>query len=574
MDEIFQEGGNDDWSDEEELRPESFIKPYANDSSNNIIDENIQEQIIDSSGQEPNNYQTYRDFIKDLGRTDLLVPESYTEEDKFLINKEKICLVIPTSIDLDEENPYMTEAKELCTNFDEILEQEKELGKVLVVDTLDNRKIYFCFTRVHYFDSNTYWDIFSTLQDLKQKAEENGENALLIPNFKNNFDSLRFAKIKSMIHYVFRNSKIKLTIRHNKLITPELRQIPTILKEFHDSSAAGHPGIKKTLSKIKSKYSWDGMRQDIVKYVKACTQCQRNKRSNKNSKAPMEITTTSADAFDRIAFDIVGPLPYTSRENKYILTLQDDLTKFSLAYPLDSISARTVAEKMVTFYAHHGIPKTILTDLGTQFTSKLIENLSKLLKIKHLKTTAYHPQTNGALERSHSTLKDFLTHYVDKDQTDWDVYLPLAMFSYNTSEHSTTGFTPYELLYGKKPNLPSSIQNPDPLLTYEDYINQVKYKLATIRALAKERILKAKENSKRLYDRNAEEPKYKINDFVYLKDNLPRSTSKKLTPKWLGPYQITKLHNNQNITIKIGNKEKRVHVNLVKHHFTFQDANN
>lgn len=161
----------------------------------------------------------------------------------------------------------------------------------------------------------------------------------------------------------------------------------------------------------------------------------------------MEITTTSNKPFGRTALDIVGLLPLSENGNIYILTLQDDLTKFSQGYAVPNHDARTIADKLVKqFICKFGTPNQILTDQGKDFTSELLKEICKPFKIKKIQISAYHPQSNGALERSHATLADYLKHYIRLDQTDWDDWLELCMFSYNTTVHSSTKFTPYQLV--------------------------------------------------------------------------------------------------------------------------------
>lgn len=166
------------------------------------------------------------------------------------------------------------------------------------------------------------------------------------------------------------------------------------------------------------------------------------------------------------------------------------------------------------------IPKSILSDQGTEFKSNVFKELSKLLKIKQLFTTAYHPQSNSALERSHSTLKDYLKHYINNDQSNWDKYIPLAMFSYSTHIHASSKFTPYELLFGHKPIIPSSIlSNPDFKNTYESYYDQLKYRLNKTQQIARNNLLNSKAKSKEIYDRKINNQPFKENDMVYLENN-------------------------------------------------------
>lgn len=139
----------------------------------------------------------------------------------------------------------------------------------------------------------------------------------------------------------------------------------------------------------------------------------------------------------------------------YILTLQDELSRFSLAIALSATDSQTVAQAFVEcFVCAYGIPKSILTDCGTNFLSDVFKSMCKLLDIKKAKTTPWHPQGNAFLEHSHKTLKTYLRSFVDKD-SDWDILLCYATFCYNTTVHTSTNFTPYELVFGRKPNIPN-----------------------------------------------------------------------------------------------------------------------
>jgi len=158
----------------------------------------------------------------------------------------------------------------------------------------------------------------------------------------------------------------------------------------------------------------------------------------------------------------------------------------------------------------HGIPEKILTDQGTNFLSEIFKNTCKLLKIDKIQTTAYHPESNGALERSHRTLAEYLRHYINKDQTDWDEWVPYAMFAYNTTPHTATGYTPFELTYEHQAKLPTALTKPPkPTYNYDDYAQELKERLRVTTQLAKEHIKKEKAKAKQQYDKKAEKIKYK-----------------------------------------------------------------
>jgi transposase InsO family protein len=206
--------------------------------------------------------------------------------------------------------------------------------------------------------------------------------------------------------------------------------------------------MNRTDERVKLFVSWPGMKQEIDQYVRCCKVCQKNKITQNKTKMPLQITTTPDVAWEKCSLDIVGPLTTTMDGNRYILTFQDELSKYTLAVPIPQQNAETVAKSFVEeVVLKFGIPQLLLTDQGSNFLSELFANMCKLLKIKKIKTTAYHPQSNGALERTHRVLVEYLRCYIYEDQTNWDKWLPYAIFVFNTTPHTATGFTPHELMF-------------------------------------------------------------------------------------------------------------------------------
>ncbi|KAL6423911.1 hypothetical protein ACFW04_010386 [Cataglyphis niger] len=149
------------------------------------------------------------------------------------------------------------------------------------------------------------------------------------------------------------------------------------------------------------------MKKDIQNCIQRCRQCQLKKLTRIKTKQPMVITDTPGSAFDKVSLDIVGPLPITNTGNQYILTMQDLLTKYSVAVPLREVTSLAIADALTkNFICIYGTPKAILTDQGTNFLSALMRNLTKRFNIQYFKTTAYHPQSNGSIERSHYVLTE------------------------------------------------------------------------------------------------------------------------------------------------------------------------
>ena len=202
-----------------------------------------------------------------------------------------------------------------------------------------------------------------------------------------------------------------------------------ILSDFHNSPLGGHSGMNRTYKRLKQFYFWQGMKNDVENYIRKCLECQKNNATKPNTKMPLTITTTAREPFEKCFMGIVGPLTKSSNGNKYILTFQDDLSKFSLAIPIPIQDADTVSRAFVeNIILIFGTPLQLLTDCGTNFLSDIFSNMAKLFQIKKLKTTSYHPQTNGALERTHKTLVEYLRHFIKEDQSDLDLWIPFAIF--------------------------------------------------------------------------------------------------------------------------------------------------
>lgn len=407
----------------------------------------------------------------------------------------------------------------------------------------------------------TMEDMYKSLLNLKMFCQEFQINNLALPCIGSGLDRLDWPAVLHMIHYIFSDTDINIRIYSKQEVKdPDKRQI---IREHHAGILGGHRGVQQTLKRIQCQYNWDGIKDDVTEFIKNCTSCQINKIPNRNIKQPMVISTTASEPFEKVFIDVVGPLIRTYNGNVYILTIQCDLTKFSVAVPMENREANTVASHFVTsFVCTHGIPQQLISDQGTEFLSRVFKETCKLIGIKHSNTSPYHPQANGALERSHRTLGEYLRHYVDSNRQDWDTYIPYAMFVYNSSEHRSTGKQPYELLYGKVLVVPTTlIKPPEPRYNYDDYQEELLQKLRQAHQTARERLIQVKQKTKTYYDRTTNPINIHIGDKVLLQD---RSRKDKLCAKWTGPHEVLEINSNENVTIQKGRRKVKVHINLLK----------
>jgi len=241
--------------------------------------------------------------------------------------------------------------------------------------------------------------------------------------------------------------------------------------------------------------------------------------------------------------------------------MQDLLTKYSVYAPLSNISAESTAIAFVNYFiCRFGCPRSILTDQGRNFISLFMKNITKKFRIQHFRTTAYHPQSNGSLERSHSVLMEYLKCFVRKEE-EWDELIERASFSYNTSVHEGTGFTPHELIFGTPARIPSSF-NPEPdSATYCYQLTSLFVKIRDLQRTAKANLERAKRKSKEYYDRRVNQAMFEPGDSVFLINN---HKTDKFSAEYLGPYRVIEVLNHENVRIKINSTNRIVHSNKLK----------
>ncbi len=183
---------------------------------------------------------------------------------------------------------------------------------------------------------------------------------------------------------------------------------------------AGHLGIKKTTDRIQRQFFWPGMRGDITRYCRSCDVCQKTVKRGTIPKAPLGRMPLIDVPFKRCAVDLIGPIsPPSEGGHQFILTLVDYATRYPEAIPLKKTTTEEVAEALLDIFSRVGIPDEILSDMGTQFTSDLMQEISRLLQVRQLTTTPYHPQCNGLVERFNGTLKTMLRRLCTENPRQW-----------------------------------------------------------------------------------------------------------------------------------------------------------
>lgn len=464
---------------------------------------------------------------------------------------------------------FMSADGKPCDNGSKSLEKRKLIAKVTnaqtgkVTSIKKGNKIHFILICK---DKTSDKVTKETLQQLSISLRETLTNTpikILSVAKTSEIDDFKWNTIFDYIRKALIGFSIKLIICHGIVKIPDVEKRKSIIEESHSSIVGGHKGVTKTYNRIRQNFYWNNLKLDIQNYINHCLQCQIKKLVRVKTKQPMLITDTPYSAFEKISMDIVGPLPTTSQQNSYILTIQDHLTKFSLAIPLKSSTAISVADAFLEFFiCTFGTPKAILTDQGSNFMSNLMKRFAKKFKIKQFRTTAFYPQANGALERSHLVLVEFLKQFVNRF-TEWDKLVRYAAFSYNTSTHEATGYTPYELVFGKLARLPSSeiVEDTEKPKTTDDYLTQLMTDIHNLQALARENIIASKVKSKKYYDRKISPQHFQVDDEVFL---LCEPKKGKLGNQYSGPHTISEILPNGNIKLFIKGKQRIVHPNKLK----------
>ena len=328
----------------------------------------------------------------------------------------------------------------------------------------------------------------------------------------------------------------------------------TLLFQYHDHPQAGHLGTDKTAAKIRQVGYWVGMLHDIDTYCQNCLVCQASKQPTPQ-KVPM-INMPIGKPWDMIAVDILQ-VPVSSQNNKYLLVVQDYFTKWVEAIPLPDQTAKRVTRELVQVFAKYGLPTALHSDQGRNFESAMLQQTLDAFGIRKSRTTAYHPEGYGMVERFNHTLLQLLRTYTETHD-EWEHYLPFVLFAYRTAVHSSTGVSPFALMFGRSP-----AQNPFPTkMAYDavSYQSQLRTKLAQLSDFVETHLAQAAYKQKTAYDQHTQQRNFKIGNPVWLSS----PTAGKLDFKWEGGWKILSVQGPATYTITDGTTTKTVHVNRLR----------
>ncbi|XP_075758104.1 uncharacterized protein LOC142818935 [Pelodiscus sinensis] len=336
----------------------------------------------------------------------------------------------------------------------------------------------------------------------------------------------------------------------------------------HDVPLWGHLGTQRTRQRLLQNFYWPGVFGAVQRYCRSCDSCQRG------GKAALRPVPIREEPFQKVVMDIVGPFSkVTQSGKKYVLVVVDLATRSPEAVVLPSLEADAVADALLTIFRRVGFPQEMHTDQRSNFISALLQCLWERCGVRHTWASAYHPECSGLVERFNGTLKQMLKTFMHQHPQDWDKYLPHLLFAYKEVPQESIGFSPFELLYGRRARGPLDLirdewegkASPDGDAVVE-YVLTFRERLGEFLGLAREDLGRAQGKQKIWYDRTARARAYATGDQVMALIPVRRN---KLQAAWDGPFKVAKQLNEVNYVVELPNRapsHRVYHVNMIKPH--------
>ena len=352
-----------------------------------------------------------------------------------------------------------------------------------------------------------------------------------------------------------------------------------VVELAHDSPLSGHFGTRKTTLRILEHFYWPGILLYVKRFCRTCHTCQRIGKPNQPiPRAYLQPIPAFDEPFGKIIIDVVGPLPKSKTGKEYLLTIMCSSTRFPEAIPLRSIPSKSVCEALTTSFTHFGYPHTIQSDRASNFTSNLFEQFTKQLGITHITSSAYHPESQGSLERFHQTLKTMIKNYCLQNQKDWVSGIPLLLYAARSSVQESLGFSPFQLIFGHEVRGPlklfkeKMLSRSNQTQNILEYVQTFKQRLDDTFELARAYLVDTQTTMKKQYDKKAKYRSFQVGDQVLMFLPVP---GKPLSAKYQGPYTIHRKSGDLNYIIRTPDRRKtfqHCHINMLKQYHSHDDT--
>jgi hypothetical protein len=331
----------------------------------------------------------------------------------------------------------------------------------------------------------------------------------------------------------------------NRLWLPDCDELKhTIVSGEHDTRVAGHFGQGRTLELVSRNFFWPAMDDWVAKYVNECLSCQKNKSARHKGYGLLSPLELPLAPWTSISWDFITGLPSAGEEGyTSVWVVVDRFTKMAHFIPLRNHKAG--AKELAPIFAKevwrlHGLPREVISDRDSRFTSDFWQSLMQLLDIRTKMSTAFRPQTDGQTERMNQVLEAYIRAFCSYDQGNWAELLAYAEFAYNNSVASATGVSPFYANYGYHPRSIWGIESEPRKTTSKNYVDWIQQ----VHTQCREELTQVRERMGKYYDKRRQEaPPFKVGDLVLLdlRNIKTRRPTKKFDHKRQGPFKIVKV---------------------------------
>ena len=373
-------------------------------------------------------------------------------------------------------------------------------------------------------------------------------------------DPIRAKILHQIGPHLFKEGEIlKLRSNEDDLIILPRSLANAAIDNAHGTLLTGHGGIDKTVARIRQLYYWPSIIVDVKQRLAECPRCQKALKTSPLGETLHPLPLCS-EPNQRIHIDLFGPLKTTDGK-AHVLCITDAFTRYAELCVVNNKEAVTIATAIITqWICRFGIPDQIMSDGGKEFCNKILSHICSILKIAKNKTTPAHPQCNAQVEIVNKTIKKYLATMTD-NALDWEPLIPTLAFAYNTTVHSTTGYSPAHLMFGYQPKFLTNESLPDGHSVQTD--NLLRH-LFLNRQVATKNALQNTNKYKERHDKNVEETILSPGQFVFLDRRMFLNTNEKIEDKWEGPYLISKVFPNGTLDLIRKGRSIRVNKQRVK----------
>ena len=379
---------------------------------------------------------------------------------------------------------------------------------------------------------------------------------------------LKYCLEDGLLYHLENGTKTRPQTRMQLALPPQYRKL--VLHSAHDGYLGGHLGIEKTTDKILQSYFWPTVLKDVAHYVQTCVTCNM-KKLNKERR-PMQDMPMPSAPMEIIGIDTCGPFPVSGNGNKYVCTIVDHFSGWPEAWAIPDKSAATIARLLLEeFIPRHGCPKTIISDQGTEYCNALLDIVNKELNIARIRTSSYHPQSNGKTERFHRCMNEMIQKQISENQSRWDQILQPCLGAYRVSKNESTKYSPYFIMYGRDPVLPVDTLL-QPRYRYlgdeENYVPIMFEHLHNAYAHVIDNLQQSREHNKAIIAKQATPFDFTPGDLVFYFDpSIPPGDTAKFTLPWKNHFRIVSKLGKENYCIKNmrTGKTKIVHSENLRH---------